>query len=410
MKKLAILNAQLFSTHAQKSQTGSIQKCDLMIENGKIQAFGQELFSDGLDQTCPRIHANGNYVLPGAIDLHVKAHTSLKTLEKRAARSGITSIVIIPTQRYPLDKIESLHHFYDEAKDLDINFYPSLAMSKNLKGEAFSEIGLLAKKGAVFLTQGDQPIKNSSLFLRICQYNNVFNLPVFHRALDPDLSEQDRVYASQYTDMLGLIGQHPLAEPLGIIRDSYIAQSTKTHLIHDRVCTKNGIQEIQYCQRLNASKIEASCAVYNLFFNHLDIDHHNIQAKTCPPLCEEEDRKALLSAINDQTIHYVVSGDSSPLYPEIHPFSEMPYSTKSMEYLWPVGITLAKENQLLFEHYVHAISQSPANLLGLLQGKIAKGHPADLVMINPEKTLFMQKSRYSILSTLSGRFSLDNDC
>ena len=389
MKNLAILNARILPGTIDNKHKQKKTLYDVKIENGKIHTIAPKLFADNISQNMPVINADGNLLLPGAIDLHVKAANPLKQIAQRAAQSGITSVVMIPTPEYPLDTPEAINSFFWQAQHIkNAKLYPAAALTRKLAGQIFSELGLLSHAGAVFWTQADQSLHNNLLFFKLCQYSQMFAKPIFHSPIDHDLYQQGPVHASQYADWLGITGHTDLSEILGIFRDFMIAKETKSILVHDRVSTKKGLKQYVSLKQKNTSLTplpKISCALYNLFFNTGDLNQHDPHAKTYPPLREEEDRKALLAALAKGEINYIVSGDAHFTPPAPTPFLNAPLSTKSMEYLWPVGLTLAQNNAFPFEHYIHALTRAPAELLHLPQGRLAPKCPADLVILDSQK-------------------------
>ncbi|HFB55229.1 MAG TPA: dihydroorotase, partial [Hellea balneolensis] len=132
--------------------------------------------------------------------------------------------------------------------------------------------------------------------------------------------------------------------------------------------------------------ISASVSINHLALNELDIGDYRSFAKLDPPLRDEMDRRALIDAVNDGTIDIVVSAhDPRPAGEKRRPFCESAAGAVGLEILLPAALTLIADDQLNLMAFLKAVTINPAELLGLPQGRICEGAPADLVLIDPDK-------------------------
>ena len=119
---------------------------------------------------------------PGLIDLRVKTgepgaepKETLKSASRAAAAGGVTSIVVQPDTDPSVDDPAMVDFILRRARDIElVNVYPAGASTCGCKGERLTEIGLMREAGAVYFTNGDQPIVNSRVFRRILTYAKAF--------------------------------------------------------------------------------------------------------------------------------------------------------------------------------------------------------------------------------------------
>jgi dihydroorotase len=104
-----------------------------------------------------------------------------------------------------------------------------------------------------------------------------------------------------------------------------------------------------------------------------------------PPLRNEDDRKALVAAVDEGLIDVVMS-DHNPQDVEVKrlPFAEAAAGAIGIETMLPAGLRLVHNGELKLMTLLKALSSRPAELLGLPGGGLRPGAPADLVVIDPD--------------------------
>jgi dihydroorotase len=101
-------------------------------------------------------------------------------------------------------------------------------------------------------------------------------------------------------------------------------------------------------------------------------------------LRSESDREALIAALNAGEIDAVVSDHRACTgEAKAHPFPEAEAGAATLEAMLPALCTLAADERIELIDGLRAMTSGPADLLGLPQGRLEPGAPADLVAFNP---------------------------
>ncbi|MCK1975312.1 dihydroorotase, partial [Bacillus safensis] len=78
-----------------------------------------------------------------------------------------TSIIMMPDTDPVIDDVALVEFVKRTARDTAVvNVHPAAAITKGLRGEEMTEIGLLRDAGAVAFTEGRQTIANTQLMRR----------------------------------------------------------------------------------------------------------------------------------------------------------------------------------------------------------------------------------------------------
>ena len=138
-----------------------------------------------------------------------------------------------------------------------------------------------------------------------------------------------------------------------------------------------------------------SVAAHSLIFNELDIGDGSqdprkaylTYCKVNPPFRAESDRLALVSALKAGEIDCVTSAhDPQPAEEKRLTFEEASFGAAGLETLLPALTTLLAEPEyeLSLLDILRPVTSLPAQILGLDQGQLKPGRPADLVRFDPE--------------------------
>jgi dihydroorotase len=384
-KRLAILGARLIDPATGRDEIG-----DLLVENGKITALGAGIFADGLAEDILSIEADGLVLAPGLIDMRVvtgepgaEHKETLASAGRAAAAGGVTTMIVMPQTNPVIEDISLVDHIQRRGRETSpVNVLIAGALTKGLKGAEMTEIGLMSEAGAVMFSNGDTPISDTRLMRRIMSYSSTFNALIAHRPVDAHLSQGACAHESDFASRLGLPSAPALSERIIAERDIALAELTGGRTLIDLVSSEETLPAIR---RAKAKDLEvaASVSINHLALNELDIGDYRSFAKLDPPLRTEEDRAALLAAINDGTIDVVVSAhDPRPAGEKRRPFAEASAGAVGLELLLPAGLSLVADGQLDLMAFLNAVTANPAALLGLNQGRIAEGAPADLVLFD----------------------------
>ena len=124
-------------------------------------------------------------------------------------------------------------------------------------------------------------------------------------------------------------------------------------------------------------------------------------AKMNPPLRTERDRRAVIDAIRDGTIDCLATDHAPHTEDEKRqPFDQAPFGIVGLETALALTIThLVEPGHISLARALELWTESPRRVFGLPDVRLEAGHPADLVLIDPEAawtvepTAFQSKGR-----------------
>lgn len=377
---LAIINARLVDPASGQDGPGGV-----LIEDGVITQCGAEIDIQAADEV---IDAQGRILAPALIDLRAAIEPgltpdgeTLDSLSAGAARGGIGTVVLAPNDVTLLDKPESLGGNTRPG----IRVLRAGAATIGLDGTSMAEIGLMARAGAVYVSQGDQPIASTQTMRRVLAYASQFDLWVSARPADASLSADTVATESDWSARLGLPAEPPISERIAIERDASLAELSGGKLLIDRLSTQSALDALRHV-RSRDIEIAATVAIAHLTLNEVDAGALDGAFRMTPPLRLESDRRALVDAVANGEIDAIVSDHRpTPYDDKAEPFATAVPGTLSVETLLGALLGLVHDNELELIDALRPLTSGPADLLGLPQGRIAEGAPADLIVLDGDK-------------------------
>lgn len=384
---LAITNARLLDPFTERDEPGAI-----LIEQGKIREI-----RSGADAAFPNakdtLDAGGLCLAPGLIDLRVKTgepgeehKETLETASRAALAGGITSLVVMPDTRPVIDDVALVQFIAERArKTAKARVYPAGGLTVGLQGEAMAELGLMSEAGAVLFTNGDLPVANAQVLKRALAYAASLGATVMSRPDERTLAGSGVMNGGALAARIGLSGIPVEAEWIGAMRDVTLAEQTGCRLILDQVSTPRTL-EIAAAARSRGAKVFTTTAAHSLFFNERDVGDYLTYCKVNPPFRDEDTRQRLIQALKDGEIDAVVSAhDPQPPEEKRLPFGEAAFGAAGLETLLSALLSLHHDGPLTLLEALAPITIGPASILGLPQGRLTEGAPADLILFNPGK-------------------------
>ena len=382
MRPTLITNARLIDPAKSKVADGAILFAEKILDVGTVSSA-----PDGAEV----IDADGAHVAPGLIDMRVvigepgaEHKETFKSAGRAAAAGGVTTMVMMPNTTPVLDDQSLIDFVLRRGVDRagGVRILPAAALTKHLDGELMTEIGLMAEAGAVLFTNGDKPIVSSRVLRRALSYATSFDALIAHRPEDPYLAEGGVMHEGELAARLGLPGIPSAAEMIMAERDLALAELTGGKLLLDMLSAAATLPSLKRA-KARGVKAFASVNVHHLVLNEQDVDGYRTFSKLSPPLRSEEDRKALTQAVNDGLIDVIVSGhDPQQAEDKRLPFEEAAFGAVGLETLLPGALTLHHNGDAPLNTLIRAMTLRPAELLGLPTGRLAKGAPADLILVD----------------------------
>lgn len=383
--RLAIINARIVDPESGFDGPGA-----MLVDNGKIADIGPRLFNDGKPADTEIIDAQGNVLAPGLIDMRVftgepgaEHRETLRSASEAAAAGGVTSIVVMPNTEPVIDDA-ALVDFIKRRADATakVHVYPTAALTRGLKGEQMSEIGLLKEAGAVAFTDGDRTIQSTLIMRRCLAYAANFDAQILAHAEDPWLAAAGTMNEGGFAARMGLGGIPPAAETIAVERDLRLLELTHARYHLAQVSTSAALDALT---RARQRGLKPTCAVsaHHLTLNEQDIGEYKTFAKVSPALRSEIDRKAMIEGVRNGQIDAIVSSHD-PQAPETKrlPFAQAAYGAIGLETLLPASLVLHHEAEIPLLDVLRCLTIGPASILRLPGGRLAKGAPADLALFD----------------------------
>ncbi|QCI68583.1 dihydroorotase [Phreatobacter stygius] len=384
-RPLLLANARLIDP-----STGSDMPGGLFIENGVIRDHGPGLVASAVPDGTEIVDCGGAVVAPGLVDIRCfvgepgyEYRETLASASQAAAAGGVTTIVCQPSTEPVMDDPAIVDFLLRRARDTGIvRIYPMAAITKKLAGREMTEFGLLKEAGAVAFTDGARSVTNALVMRRAMTYARDFDALIVHHTEDPDLIGEGVMNEGEFASRLGLGGIPVEAETIMLERDMRLVKLTGVRYHAASITCRDSLAIIARAKN-EGLPVTAAVTVNHLTLNENDIGSYRTFCKLTPPLRTEDDRLALADAVADGLIDVVVSDhDPHDVETKRLPFAEAEPGAVGVETMLPAALRLVHSGLVPLATLLKALSTTPAKLLGLPGGTLARGAPADLVVID----------------------------
>lgn len=385
---LALVNARLIDPEAERESRGGV-----LVRDGVIAAVGGDVTAAAVPAGTRVIDCAGHCVAPGLIDLRAfvgepgaEHRETIATATAAAAAGGVTTLLAMPNTEPAVDDPAVVDFLLRRARDTGrVRVLSAATLTRGARGHELSEIGLLKGAGAVAFTDGLASVAEARVMRRVLTYARDFDALVMAFCEDRTLAEGGVMNEGELASRLGLPGIPREAETIVLERDLRLVSLTGARY-HAAVVSSS--QSVALIRRAKAEGLPVTCAttINHLALNEGDIGDYRTFLKLSPPLRGEEERQALVAALADGTIDAVVS-DHNPQDVETKrlPFAEAAPGAVGLETLLSAGLRLVTAGDLTLPRLVAVLTSRPAAILGLPQGRLAVGTPADLIRFDPEE-------------------------
>jgi dihydroorotase len=382
----AFLNARLIDP-----STGHDGLGGLLVRDGLIADIGPHLRRNAPTDAIV-VDCNGQILAPGLIDCQVftgepggEHRETLKTASHAAAAGGVTTIVVMPDTQPVIDQVALVDFIQRRARDNAlVHVVTMAAMTRNLGGEEMTEFGLLQRAGAVAFTNGKTSIANTRVMRNALLYAKDFDALIVHHTEDPYLSRDASMNSGEVSARLGLPAVSKAAETIVLERDIRLVEVTGGRYHAATITCRESLDVIRAAKK-RGLPVTCGVSINHLTLNEFDIGPYRTFFKVRPPLRTEEDRLAMVEGVAEGDIDVIVSShDPQDADVKRRPFAEAADGAVGLETLLSAALRLHYGNHAIpLTVLWKALSTNPAKLLGLPGGTLAKGEPADLVLVDP---------------------------
>ena len=374
---------------------------DVLIEDNRIKKVAPTIE----EEAGQVIDAEGCYVMPGFIDLHVhfrdpglEYKETLKTGGAAAVRGGVTTVCAMPNTKPVIDDGAKVRDVHERAKkDSLANVIQIGAVTKEQKGKELADIEGMAREGCHAISEDGKSVMDASLYRKGMKAAKACGISVFAHCEDINMVEGGVMNADENARRLGMKGITNSVEDVIVARDILLAKETgvRLHLCH--CSTADSVEMIRLAKE-EGLPVTGEVCPHHFTLCTDDIKEDDGNYKMNPPLRSKKDVEALRKGLADGVMD-VIATDHAP-----HSEEE---KNQSMEkaFFGIVGLEtsaaltyteLVKPGILSIMDMAEKMSFNPAKILGLEEkGSVSEGKIADIVIFDPDKSYAIDKNTFA---------------
>ena len=390
---------------------------DILIEEGKVVEIGKDLAPKAVDRT---ISAEGCYVMPGFIDMHVhfrdpgfEQKEDIFTGMEAAAHGGYTTVLTMPNTRPVVDNPDVVNYVHTKAAaGKCIHVLQVGAITKGQQGKELADIEGMVKAGSPAISEDGKSVMNAEIYREAMMEAARLGIPVLAHCEDINMVRGGVMNADDKAQELGMPGITNAVEDVIIARDLTLAKETGVHLHLCHCSTRDSVSMMKHAKEEGIS-VSAEVCPHHFTLTSDDIKEFvpEIKAgilipndtdadtnyKMNPPLRRREDVEALKEGLRDGIMD-VISTDHAP-----HTFDDKNTSMKNAPF-GIVGLETAAcltYTELVLGGYLtpmqmaEKMSYNPAQIIGIDKGDIQPGKAADLVIFDSNETYQIDKNTFA---------------
>ncbi|MHC9541385.1 MAG: dihydropyrimidinase [Vulcanimicrobiota bacterium] len=383
-----------------------VYKADIGIKAGKIAIIADSVAAP---KETGIIDAEGMYVMPGGIDVHVHlelpfcgtiSKDDFENGTKAAACGGLTTLIDYGIQQkgHPvMDAIKARREKADGRVCIDYSLHGGITDWEKARNEMdeLIEYGITSfKMFMVYRNEGwmaddgdlmqalEATARNGAMIMTHSE--NDFVIQALLKKYGPEAKE------------LGawghVITRPNFSESEAITRAIQLAEAAGGRLYIVHMSTGEGADAVKAGQDRGARVFAETCPQYLLLDDSVFKEKDGHLYATCPQLRKKKDQERLWKAIEHHTVEVI--GTDTCTFDKTQKamwdgdFRKIPYGMPGVETLLPLmhtyGVT---EKHFSLCRLVQLLATNPAKLFGLYpqKGTIAIGTDADLVVFDPKK-------------------------
>lgn len=382
-----------------------VRDADVLIAGGVITRVDERIDAPGAEM----VDADGLYVLPGGVDVHVHSRDpgfpdkeDFATLTEAAAEGGITVVIDMPNTVPAVDSagvLEAKAALARSKARVDFGLWGLIRSSTTpdqLEGMAAAgAVGFkaylaysfsMSRKQVLYSPGVDdpdlEPPADYGTLARLAPAVAALGLPLAIHAEDPTVLAAFRRPLLTYDDLLQ--SRPPEAEAVALSAAAAVARDAGAHLHVAHLSSALGLRSAEDAMRVGTTLTLETCPQF-LLLTDADFGRVGAAMKMLPPIRRAGDREALVDGLKRGVIG-IVSTDHAPHTDEekARSLEDAPAGSPGVQTLYLSCLQIAKDlgDVWLAPRWV---SEAPARLAGLdrSKGAVAPGFDADIVLVDP---------------------------
>ena len=369
-------------------ESGLDEVTDVLVVDQEIKAIGQI----ETDSDAKVIDASGLLVVPGIVDLHVHLRDfeqsdkeTIETGTKAARKGGVTTVFTMPNTKPALSTKENILKYRERLKDARIDVEIIGAITKDLAGKELADYAMYRELGIKFISDDGFDINDEALLEEAYKKaKEHYLILVTH----PEMSEIGKggvLNEGEVSKKLGVPGQPNEKEWKAVERGVRLALKTGARAHFTHIGTRESVQLVRQAKK-ESDLITCDATPHHFSLTEQEALRVGTLAKVNPPLRTEEDRQALLEAIKDGTVSFIVT-DHAPHTEEDKgdDFRTAAFGISQIETSLAASITELHFNQGMdLMRVIELMTLAPSKFAHLRVGRLRVGYPADITLVDLE--------------------------
>lgn len=372
---------------------------DLWIVNGRIAG----ILEPGAGQLIGRrseevrvIGAEGLYILPGLIDVHVHLREpgyehkeDFMTGTMAAACGGVTTVLDMPNTNPVVADAAVLREKVARAAGriyVNVGFYGVIGENNQADIAPMAEAGAIGFKLFLGPTTGDIRAPEIGPLYEAFQEVAKTGLPLVVHAEDRAAIEYWERRMRAEGDSYGhfLRSRPSYGEAVATDLAIRLAEETGVQLHIAHIATEEGVSALKAARQRSSSVTGETCPHY-LALTESDWPRLGNRLKILPPVRSLQDQRALWEAVQSGLIDVIATDHAPHLLSERAGKSlwDAPAGAAGLETMLPLLLDWVNRGRLTLPDVVRLTSARPAEIFGLRsKGDIRPGADADLVLVD----------------------------
>ena len=387
MSTILIRNAKIVNE-------GAIFEGDILIENEFIKEIAEKISPKSPD--CIIIDAEGNYVIPGAIDDQVHFREpglthkgNIETESKAAVAGGITSFIEQPNTVPNAVTQELLEDKYQIAAKTSYANYSFMMGGTNdnleeiLKTNPRNVAGIKLFLGS---STGNMLVDNPEVLEKI--FSSTKMLIAVHCEDEATIKANIQKYKEEFGDDIPMKYHHLIRSEeacyLSSSRAIELAKKTGARLHVFHLSTAKEMELFTNKIPLEQKQITAEVCLHHLWFTDADYETKGALIKWNPAVKTQADKDVLWKALLDDRID-VIATDHAPhtLEEKSNPYLTCPSGGPLVQHAVVAMFEAHHQGKISVERIVEKMCHNPAKIFKIeKRGFIREGYFADLAIVN----------------------------
>lgn len=380
-------------TNAKVVNEGKVFEADVLIKGQFIEKIDAHI-NVAANQT---IDAQGNFLLPGAIDdqVHFRepglTHKATIYTESRAAvAGGVTSFMEMPNTVPPAFTQTLLEDKYQIAARTSLANYSFFmgasndnleeVLKTNLKNVCGLKIFMGSSTGNLLV---NDPKTLEGFFSRFP------SIIATHCEDEATIRKNTEEFRQRYGEEMPVTYHPMIRNEDACYKSSSFAfglakkHGTKLHILH--ISTAKETNLFDNTIPLEKKKITSEACIHHLWFNDSDYDRLGMLIKWNPAIKSKQDQNEILNALLDDRIDVIATDHAPHTWEEKqNNYFQAPSGGPLVQHSVVAMMEFVHQKKISIEKMVQKMSHNPAILFQVeKRGFLREGYFADIVLVNP---------------------------